>query len=139
MVDHIEPNACTILVIDDDRVILESIGRQLRNEPMAIDFESDPEKGLARIDGSRYDLVLCDIKMKPINGIEVLRRIKASYDRLPVIIVSAFVDDQLFEEAKRIGCSDFLIKPVRKRALVESIWRVLAIHFPARFADGVSE
>jgi CheY-like chemotaxis protein len=139
MVDQLDPNACTILVIDDDRIILESIGRQLRNEPMEIDFESDPEHGLERIGANSYDLVLCDIKMKPINGIEVLRRIKAAHDRLPVIIVSAFVDDQLFEEAKRIGCSDFLIKPVRKGTLVEAIWRVLAIHFPGRFPGGVSE
>ncbi len=126
MIDQPNQATCTILVIDDDRIILESIGRQLRNEPMEIDFESDPESGLRRIGLNRYDLVLCDIKMKPISGIEVLRRIKAAYSRLPVIIVSAFVDDQLFEEAKRIGCSDFLIKPVPRRTLVESIRRVLA-------------
>lgn len=115
-----------LLVIDDDSVILESIKRQLRDEPFEIVFEDNPESGLSRLDLERYDLVLCDIKMKPINGIEVLRTIKDRHHDVPVIIVSAFVDDQLFDEARAIGCEDFLIKPVPRRALKEAVSKALA-------------
>ncbi len=114
-----------ILVIDDDEVILRSIERQLRNVDVHLDLEHNPISGLARIAEKHYDLVLCDIKMKPINGIEVLRRIRASNPDLPVIILSAFVDDQLFEDARRLGSSDFLIKPVRRDALKSVIRSVL--------------
>ena len=55
-----------LLVVDDDTVILDSIRRQLRDESLHIDFEADPESALSRLEHDAYDLVLCDIKMKPI-------------------------------------------------------------------------
>ena len=115
-----------LLVIDDDIVILNSIKRQLRGEPLRIDFDHDPESGLSRLDREKYDLVLCDIKMKPIDGLEVLRAIKLHHREIPVIIVSAFVDDQLFDEARSIGCEDFLIKPVPRKALKEAVSKALS-------------
>ena len=115
-----------LLVIDDDSVILDSIRRQLRDEPLRIDFDDDPESGLSRLEREAYDLVLCDIKMKPIDGIEVLRAIKLNHREMPVIIVSAFVDDQLFDEARSIGCEDFLIKPVPRKALKEAVAKALS-------------
>lgn len=114
-----------LMVIDDDTVILESIRRQLRDEFLRIDFEANPEAALTRLKHDTYDLVLCDIKMKPINGIEVLRRIKSDYAELPVIIVSAFVDDQLFDQARELGCEDFLIKPVPRITLRSAVARAL--------------
>lgn len=110
-----------VLAIDDDEVILRSIERQLRNENVRLDLESDPLSGLERISRQEYDLVLCDIKMKPISGIEVLRRLKEHKPDLPVIILSAFIDDQLFEAARRLGSDDFLIKPVRRDVLISAI------------------
>ena len=101
----------SVLAIDDDEVILQSIGLQLRKENMSLDTESDPIAGLNRTMEKKYDLVLCDIKMKPISGIEVLRRLKERDPALPVIILSAFIDDQLFDDARRLGSNDFLIKP----------------------------
>jgi DNA-binding NtrC family response regulator len=115
----------SILAIDDDEVILQSISRQLRNENVTLDLEQNPITGLERAAEKRYDLVLCDIKMKPINGIEVLRQLKERDPGLPVVILSAFIDDQLFEEAKRLGSYDFLIKPVRRHKLTSTIFRAL--------------
>jgi CheY-like chemotaxis protein len=115
-----------ILVIDDDARIRESIARQLRDLPgLAIDFESNPIEALRRFGRIEYDLVLCDIKMKPVSGMQVLGRLRSLYPRIPVIILTGFVDDQIIEAAHRMGCSDFLIKPVRKQQLVDSIQGVL--------------
>ena len=114
-----------VLVIDDDAVILNSIARQLKNEPFLLELESDPSEGLEKIQRKSYDLVLCDIKMKPMSGLEVLAEIKRKKPEIPVIIISAFVDDQLLENARQLGSSDFLIKPVRRGILVEAIYRVL--------------
>jgi two-component system response regulator YesN len=116
-----------MLVIDDDPAILESIKRQLKNQKrLALDFESNPLEGLRRLDAETYDLVLCDIKMAPIDGLEVLARIKHGHPLIPVIMLSGFVDDQVIESAQAIGSSAFLIKPIRKADLIESIVQVLA-------------
>ncbi|MAG13364.1 MAG: hypothetical protein CMN78_02080 [Spirochaetales bacterium] len=115
-----------VLVIDDDAMILSSISRQLRNEPLQLELEANPLEGIEKLTQKDYDLVLCDIKMKPISGLEVLSEIKDRHPNTPVIIISAFVDDQLLETAQKLGCSAFLIKPVQRHALVEAIRRILA-------------
>jgi CheY-like chemotaxis protein len=116
-----------LLVIDDDKAIQQSIRRQLKSASfLAVDFETDPLEGLRRIETVGYDLVMCDIKMTPIGGLEVLARIKDAHPKLPVIILTGFVDDQIIERAQALGCSDFLIKPVRRSQLLESIMRVLS-------------
>ncbi len=114
-----------VLVIDDDPTILQSIGRQLRNENLSLEPVNDPVEALKKIEKKKYDLVLCDIKMKPINGLEVLQRIKSDHPHLPVIIITGFVDDQLYAQARKIGCSALLIKPVPRRQLIDSIQTVL--------------
>lgn len=112
-----------ILAIDDDQIILRSIARQLRSAGFELDIESDPENAMPRIRETHYDVVLCDIKMKPLNGLEVLDLIRAEFPDLPVIIVSAFVDDQTVESARKLGCREFLFKPVKKTLLIEAIIR----------------
>ena len=118
-------NTRRVLVIDDDRVILSSISRQLRNEPLQLDLVSNPSAGLERFEAGSYDVVLCDIKMKPMSGLDVLSEIKRTKPDTPVIIISAFVDDQILESARELGSDDFLIKPVRRENLVAAINRVL--------------
>ena len=115
-----------LLVIDDDLNVQQSIGRQLKGAVrLEISFETDPEKALQVIAAGDWDLVLCDIKMKPLSGLEVLAKIRTERPSLPVIMLTGFVDDQIIERAQALGCSDFLIKPVRKEQLVGSISRVL--------------
>jgi two-component system, chemotaxis family, chemotaxis protein CheY len=124
--DETVPTAARLLVIDDDPAVQRSIRRQLKSAAsLSVVFESDPVAGLSRIDRERYDLVMCDIKMTPIGGLEVLARIKEAHPTLPVIILTGFVDDQIIERAQALGCADFLIKPVRKGQLVEAITKVL--------------
>jgi CheY-like chemotaxis protein len=119
-----------LLVIDDDLSVQRSIGRQLKGasgggDRLEVSFETDPEKALRLIASGDWDLVLCDIKMKPLSGLEVLAKIRAGRPSLPVIMLTGFVDDQIIERAQALGCSDFLIKPVRKEQLVAAIRRVL--------------
>jgi len=117
-----------VLAIDDDRMILDSIARQLRTSEITLDVESDPSKVISRLGEADYELVLCDIKMQPMNGLEVLEEIRKYRPDLPVIIVSAFVDDATVEAAKSLGCSEFLFKPVRRRTLIEAVERTIAAH-----------
>lgn len=114
-----------VLVIDDDANILQSIARQLKNEDLDIQLESNPLAGIERVTGGAYDLVLCDVKMKPIGGLDVLRATRECMPTLPFVIITAFVDDQVYDEAQRLGCTDYLLKPVPRARLVESVRRIL--------------
>ncbi len=115
-----------LLVIDDDERIQQSIARQLKAiSGLSIVFEGNPLEGLRRLGRESYDLVLCDIKMKPVSGLEILAKIRSRHPLLPVVILTGFVDDQTIESAQRIGCTEFLFKPVRKEQLVDAVSRIL--------------
>jgi DNA-binding NtrC family response regulator len=116
-----EVNKKDVLVIDDDPFILQSIQKQLRKANLNLQLINNPIEGLHEIDRKHFDLVLCDIKMEPITGLDVLKSIKIKHPDIPVIILSGYVDDQLIEKTRTIGCKAFLIKPVRKQELIDSI------------------
>ncbi|MCG8570586.1 MAG: response regulator [Spirochaetes bacterium] len=111
----------SIIVIDDEQAILNSIHKQLKNEDYQIELEQDPEIGLDKIGKNHYDLLLCDIRMKPITGIDVLKKLRAGKCNIPIIFLSGFVDDKILEEVKRFGSNGLLRKPVRKKELIQSI------------------
>jgi len=115
----------SILVIDDDELILKSIKKQLKDEQFEVDFINDPIEGMKMVENKKYDLILSDIKMKPILGIEVLEKLKIKYPDMPIVIITGYVDDKLMRRAKELGCSDYLIKPIRKTDLINSLNNIL--------------
>ena len=113
-----------VLVVDDDRLILGSIKKQLKDEMLSIQLIDDPIEALAEVGKNKYDLVLCDIRMKSISGLEVLKRLKSNYPDVPVIIISGYIDDKIMKDAKNLGSNAFLIKPITKKILIDSIHNV---------------
>ena len=110
-----------ILIIDDEISILHSIERQLKNDQYNLDIENNPENGILKIEKNNYDLVITDMIMKPITGLDVLKKIKTDYPHIPVIILTGYLDDKMMEQIKQIGCEDLLIKPIRKTILNQAI------------------
>lgn len=117
-------NIKKVLVVDDDRLILGSIKKQLKDEMLSIQLIDDPIEALAEVGKNKYDLVLCDIRMKSISGLEVLKRLKSNYPDVPVIIISGYIDDKIMKDAKNLGSNAFLIKPITKKILIDSIHNV---------------
>ena len=115
-----------ILVIDDDKLVLGSIEKQLKNKKLSIHLIDDPVQALEEISKNQYDLVLCDIRMKSISGLDVLKKLKLNYPDIPVIIITGYIDDKIMEKAENLGSSDFLIKPITKKVLLNSISNILA-------------
>lgn len=114
-----------IIIIDDDSFILASIEKQLNKEDFEIDLINNPIIGLKKLQKEKYSLVICDIRMKPLTGLEVLKIIKSTYPSIPVIIMTGFIDDSIMEKAKKMGYDDYLIKPFRKKNLTDSINKIL--------------
>ena len=115
-----------ILVIDDDKLVLGSIKKQLKNKNLTIQLIDDPIQAFEEISKNQYDLILCDIRMKSISGLDVLKRIKLKYPDIPVIIITGYIDDKIMENAVNLGSSDFLIKPITKKVLLNSISNIFA-------------
>lgn len=100
-----------ILIIDDEKVIRSTLREILEYEKFEVSEAKDGEEGLAKLREEEFDLVLCDVKMPKMDGIEVLDQAKA-LDRSPqFIMISAHGSIETAVEATKKGAFDFIPKP----------------------------
>ncbi len=100
-----------ILIIDDEEVIRTTLKEILEYEEIDADLAADGPEGLKLIQKQPYDVVLCDIKMPKMNGIEVLEKIIELRPEVPVVMISGHADIETAVEATKKGAYDFLEKP----------------------------
>jgi len=100
-----------ILVIDDEPEICGFLKDLLTAEGYAISTATDPEKGLYLAEKLKPDLVLLDLKMPRMDGIEVLRRLKRADETIEVIIITGFGTMDSARAAMRLGAFDYITKP----------------------------
>lgn len=112
-----------VLIIDDERPILEMLQLSLSIEGYEVLTAESGEKALEIFKEQRPRLVLTDIKMPGIDGIEVLKRIKAMDDEVEVIVVTGHGDMDTAIAALQHGASDFITKPLRDEVLMVSLER----------------
>ena len=102
----------TILIADDERGIRDSLQRLLEFESYKVVLANDGPSALGRIREDGIDLVLLDIKMPGMDGLEVLSHIHEEQPELPVVIISGHGTIQTAVEATRLGAYDFIEKPI---------------------------
>lgn len=100
-----------ILIIDDEKVIRSTLKEILEYENYEIFEAQDGEKGLEMIQNDEFDLVLCDIKMPKMDGIEVLTKVAESQKQPQFIMISAHGSIETAVEATKKGAFDFIPKP----------------------------
>jgi two-component system, NtrC family, nitrogen regulation response regulator NtrX len=101
----------TILIIDDERAIRKTLGEILSYEGYKIDEAGDGEEGLKRFTEKTYDVVICDIKMPKMDGIEFLEKAREVNPDVPVIMVSGHGNIDTAVEAVKKGAFDYVSKP----------------------------
>jgi two-component system, NtrC family, nitrogen regulation response regulator NtrX len=101
----------TILIIDDEKAIRKTLTEILSYEGYKIDEASDGEEGLKRFSEKAYDIVLCDIKMPKLDGIEFLEKAKEVNGDVPVIMISGHGNIDTAVEAVKKGAFDYISKP----------------------------
>jgi len=101
-----------ILVIDDERAIRNTLKEVLEYESHEVDVAEDGPTGIALFESTGYDIVLCDIKMPKMDGIEVLQRINEINSDTPVVMISGHGNIDTAVDAIKKGAFDFLEKPV---------------------------
>ncbi|WP_456430815.1 sigma-54-dependent transcriptional regulator [Thermosulfuriphilus sp.] len=103
-----------VLLIDDDESFREIMLFNLEEDGLRVDAAKDGQEGLALFFQREYDLVITDLKMPGIDGLEVLRAIRGRRHHIPVIVITAFGDIATAVRAMKEGAFDFLPKPCER-------------------------
>jgi two-component system, NtrC family, response regulator HydG len=100
-----------LLVIDDDDAVRESLGRMLRSAGHAVETVQTGEEGLAAARGNAYDVILSDMRMPGISGLDVLQRLREQHVDAAFIVMTGFGTIDTAVEAMKLGAVDFVQKP----------------------------
>ncbi len=110
-----------IILVDDDQYVLDSTATLLRISGIDVTALDSGEKALAALAAERFDLVLTDVNMPIMTGIELLRRIRERDEELPVILMTAYAELNIAVSAVKEGAFDFIIKPYSPAHLIHAV------------------
>jgi two-component system, OmpR family, response regulator CpxR len=108
-----------ILVADDDRTCRESIQKVLERGGHVVRAVADVDSALQAIGDSAFDLIVCDYKMPGKTGLDLLAELRKRECTAPVLMISAFADNDTESAAIELGALDLLIKPFRRQELID--------------------
>jgi two-component system, NtrC family, response regulator AtoC len=101
----------TILIVEDEPKMLRLLDLNLQEEGYVIHTAPDAEKGLNLLRQEKIDLVLTDLKLPGMNGLEFLQAVKRSNASIPVVLITAYGTVETAVEAMKAGASDYVLKP----------------------------
>jgi len=116
----------SILLIEDDENIASSLQLVLANEGYQVHVSRRGDEGLARAQQQPVDLVVTDLKLPGLNGIELIRQLHAAQPRLPLILMTAHGTSETAIEATKFGAYDYLVKPFEMEELLDTVERAVA-------------
>jgi EAL domain-containing protein (putative c-di-GMP-specific phosphodiesterase class I) len=121
-----------VLVVDDERSLLEVLATMLAEAGWQVDTAPDGREALGLVDAQRYDVVLSDIDMPGINGVQLLREIRARDLDVPVLLITGHPRVETAVEALEHGALRYLQKPLRERDLLSAVEDAARLHRMAR-------
>lgn len=112
-----------ILVVDDEESMRHMLSELLNKEGYDVDAAQNGEEALIRIEENEFDLVLCDVRMPKMNGLDFLREVKTKKLEPAIIMMSAYSTVDLAVEAMKRGASDYISKPFKTDEIVLKLTR----------------
>lgn len=119
-------NKVQVLVLDDEPIVGKRLVPALAKIGCEVESFEDPKKALQRIEEKTFDIVVTDIRMEDIDGIEILEKVKARSDHTKVIMITGYATVEVAREALGKGAFDFIAKPFKPNDLREVIVRAAA-------------
>ncbi len=113
-----------ILVVDDELIVRDSLKEWLAEEGFSVDMAASGPQALEQLARQPYQLMLLDIKMPGMDGVEVLQKAKESWPDLNVIMMTAYATVETAVEAMKVGALDYLIKPFDPETMVPMVLRI---------------
>ena len=114
-----------ILICDDEPGIRESLKLILERD-YTLSYARNGREAVEQVKQHRPDLVITDIKMPHLNGLEALKAIKRADSRLPVLIITGYESSDVAAEAVNLGANDYLTKPFDREKVREKVLALLA-------------
>jgi DNA-binding response OmpR family regulator len=110
-----------ILFVEDSQILLRTVRRALKHEGFTVDTASDGEEGLAAAESNEYDALVLDIMLPKLDGLTLLRRLRAGGGNTHVLLLTArdTVSDRV--DGLRQGADDYLVKPFAMAELIERV------------------
>jgi two-component system nitrate/nitrite response regulator NarL len=132
-----------VFIADDHTLFIDGLKLLLKDEAevVVLDVANDGKELLGLLEKELPDVVLLDINMPGINGLETTRRIKQSHPIVKVIILSTYNEEHLIDKAKQNGANGYLLKNCNKEELLQTLRLVCTGHncFPANISKSVKD
>ena len=125
-----------ILVVEDDKVVAEFIAKGFRQENHSVDVSESGDQGLVLAMSNTYDVLVVDRMLPGVDGLALIRALRASGDQTPVLVLSALVDVPERVKGLETGADDYLVKPFAFSELSARV-NVLARRAAPRAEEGV--
>jgi two-component system response regulator HydG len=119
------PSTAHILVVDDDPVICQQLERLFTHEGYSVSIATLAEHALQLLEKEDIDLVVTDIRLPGIDGVELTRRVLERWSDVPVIVMTGYADIGNAVEVLKIGAGDYIVKPFSAAAIQESTRTIL--------------
>jgi DNA-binding NtrC family response regulator len=103
----------SVMILDDEPIVCERLRSTLEKLNLDLETFTDPNEALKRFSEKKLDVLITDLKMKEIDGIEILKLVKKVSPETKVIIITGFATVEKAKEALKIGAYDFIAKPFR--------------------------
>lgn len=117
----------SILVVDDEPVIRTVLGRSLQREGIRVTTAENGVEALEKLRDGCFDMVISDILMPLMDGLELLVQVKTEYPDLPVILITGASGQFSGKQVLEAGAEDFIIKPFRNQDIRYSLLRVKSL------------
>ncbi len=112
-----------ILLVDDEEEFVKALSDRIQLRDQKSEIALNGEQALKRLEADLPDVMVLDLKMPGMDGLEVLRRVKEAYPAIQVIMLTGHGTDKDEKEARRLGAFEYLQKPVEMETLMQHIRR----------------
>jgi DNA-binding NtrC family response regulator len=112
---------CEILIVDDEPIICERLKAFIEKEGHRVETFIDPREALKRLEDKDFDILISDIRMGEIDGIQVLERAYEKLRHIKVIMITGYATMELARESMAKGAFDFIAKPFKSKEIRATI------------------
>jgi CheY-like chemotaxis protein/glycine cleavage system H lipoate-binding protein len=116
-----------LLVVDDEKVVCDSCSRILGNRGFSVETSTDPKRGLELATKKDYEVILLDLKMPAIDGLEFLKELRKKHKDARVVIITGYSTTENAAACMRLGAVDFIPKPFSPDELLNAVGRLVPL------------
>ena len=112
---------CEILIVDDEPIICDRLKAFIEKEGHRVETFVEPDKALDRLGAKDFDILISDIRMGEIDGIQVMEKAMEKSNRIKVIMITGYATMELARESMAKGAFDFIAKPFKSKEIRSTI------------------